>query len=467
MDKYKKLAANTLIFAIGSFGSKLINILLIKLHTVFLEPSLFSQKDLIEQTANFLIPIFSFSIAEAIIRYGIDKSYNNKQVFSTGVAIAMLGATALALLSPLFNFVPYLNGYGFILYIYVYTSCFRSVCSQFVRAKGQVKLFAVDGILATLSILLFNVLFLVVLKWGVLGYLLSIILSDFCSGIFLCFMGNLSRYFDIKSIRPEIFKLMMKYSLPLIPTAIMWSITSVSDRIFVRYINGPEANGLYSAATKIPNLISIVSTIFFQAWNMSAISENDSKHITKFYTTVFSAYQSVMYIATAFLIALICPLTKLLMSENYYESYKYMPLLSLAVLMLSFSQFLSSVYNATQHTKNSFFTSLAAAGTNIVLNILLIPKWGVQGAAFATFVSYFICYIIRIFDTKRYINFYTDHMKVLMNMLVLGGMSAVLLIMPNGWIDYLIAGVCFITIVNFSAVIKTLKQIINRRKSSE
>lgn len=466
MDKYKKLAANTLIFAIGTFGSKLINFLLIKLHTTYLDPTLFSQKDLIEQTANFLIPIFSFSVADAIIRYGIDKAYNNRQVFSTGVVISMMGATILALLSPLFNLIPYLDGYGFVLYLYVYTSCFRSICSQFVRAKGQVKLFAFDGILATLSLLLFNVLFLVILKWGVFGYLFSIILSDFCSGLFLCYMGNLKSYFRIKDINRDVFKTMLRYSLPLIPTAIMWSITSVSDRIFVKYMHGSDANGLYSAATKIPNLISIVSTIFFQAWNMSAISEHKNKDVAKFYTTVFSAYQSVMYIAAAFLIALIIPLTKILLAQQYFVSYQYMPMLCLAVLLLSFSQFLSSIYNATQHTKNSFYTSLAAATVNIILNIALIPTWGVQGAAVATFASYLVCYIIRIFDTRRYIRFKTDHMKTFMNLLVLGGMTGVLLLMPDGWIDYLIAGVCFITIVNFSAVVKTLKQILRRRKKT-
>ena len=109
MDKYKKLAANTMIFAIGAFGSKLINFFLIKLHTHYLAPDMFSQKELIEQTANFLIPIFSVSIAEAIIRYGIDKDFDNRQVFSTGVAISFLGATALALLSPTFNFIPYIG----------------------------------------------------------------------------------------------------------------------------------------------------------------------------------------------------------------------------------------------------------------------------------------------------------------------------------------------------------------------
>ena len=55
---------------------------------------------------------------------------------------------------------------------------------------------------------------------------------------------------------------------------------------------GETAAGIYGVSTKIPNLTSTISTIFFQAWNMSAIEENDSKDRSRFYHRVFDAYQS-------------------------------------------------------------------------------------------------------------------------------------------------------------------------------
>ena len=55
--------------------------------------------------------------------------------------------------------------------------------------------------------------------------------------------------------------------------------------------------GVYGASTKIPNLISMVSTVFYQAWNMSAIAENDSKGRSAFYTQVFDAYQAILCLA--------------------------------------------------------------------------------------------------------------------------------------------------------------------------
>jgi len=68
---YSKLFSNTIIFAIGSFSSKILVILLLPLYTNALEPSQFSSVDLIIQIANLMLPIATLSIAESIIRFGL------------------------------------------------------------------------------------------------------------------------------------------------------------------------------------------------------------------------------------------------------------------------------------------------------------------------------------------------------------------------------------------------------------
>ncbi len=473
MDKYKKLASNTIIFAIGSFGAKIINFLLTRLYTSYMDSDMFGVKELIEITANFIIPIVTFSIAEAIIRYGLKKEYDKKEIFSTAVFTVLGGLGILALLTPLFNFIPYLDGYGFLLYLYVFCSCFRSICSNFVRARGMVRLFSLDGILATLSLLIFNLIFIAALGMGVKGFLISVILSDFCSGMFLTVVAKLHKFLSIKSCNKKTFVMMLKFSLPLVPAALLWIVTGFSDRLLIRYMDGPEglvggsANGIYTGASKIPNLIAMISTIFYQAWNMSSIMESSSEDLPKFYTKIYAAYESILCIAASFLIALVIPLSKILLNikkfPEYSTSFRYTPVLVMAVLFMCLSQFLSSVYNTRKKTKNSFVTSLIAAVVNIGLNLILIPKFGIQGAGVATLASYFACYVARIIDARRYIPFKVDLLKTAMNTLVLLGMCGVIVFMPNGWIDYLIAGVCFITIANFGAVIRTVKRVLKKR----
>lgn len=111
---------------------------------------------------------------------------------------------------------------------------------------------------------------------------------------------------------------------------------------------------------------------------MSAITEHGNKGEGRFFGTVFSAYQSIMYIASAFLITLVQPVSKLLLNYNnhpeYAKAYLYTPVLILAVLMMCFNLFFSSIYTASQHTKNSFWTSMVSMVLNVVLNIILIKN---------------------------------------------------------------------------------------------
>ena len=185
MNKYKKLAMNTFIFAVGNFGSKILVYLLSYLYSKYLSPSDSSTKELLEITANFLLPIFTLSITEAIIRYGLDNNYDKREVFTSATCLCGLGLISMLVFSPLFHFLSFVNGYTVLLLVYVCTSAFRSLCSQFVRARGLVKLFSFDGILTTLVLFLLNIVFIAHFKLGVSGFMLSVILSDFFSAVFL------------------------------------------------------------------------------------------------------------------------------------------------------------------------------------------------------------------------------------------------------------------------------------------
>ena len=178
MNKYQKLASNTVIFAIGSFGAKFLSFILMRLYTGCMSTEGYSDADLLYQTVNVLYPILTFSMADAVVRFGMDKGYNQKQVYTVAVTSTLIALAGFSLLTPVFNLIDMYKDYGFLLYVYCYFSCFRQIASNFVRAKGYVKLFAADGILSTLVIVICNVIFLVALDMGVTGYVLSIIISD-------------------------------------------------------------------------------------------------------------------------------------------------------------------------------------------------------------------------------------------------------------------------------------------------
>lgn len=475
MNKYKKLAFNTAVFAVGSFGSKILVLLLTRLYTKHISPADMNTKDLLETTALFLQPIFTFALQEYLIRFGLDKKYSKKTVFSTSACITLIGLIAVILVVPGLRFIPFLDflkGNATLLAIYVAMSSIRMLCQQFVRSRDMVKLFSLDGILATLTLFIFNMVLIAHMDMGVKGFMISVILSDFCSSVFLFNSARLGQFFRLRWFSPKLARAMLKFAIPLIPTIVMWTITSLSDRLFITNMHstrvelGKDSAGLYAVANRIPNLISMVSTIFFQAWNMSAITENDSKGVSKFYERVYSAYESILFIASAGLLMLIKPVSSFLTNSSNYEEYGtiyvYTPILIIAVIFMSLNQFLGGIYNAKKCSKNSFCTSFVACSVNIVMNFFLIPEWGLQGAAFATFLSYYICYWARMIDSRYYVPFKFSMVKSFANIVLVSLMSWLIIADKSYWQIWNIIIFTAIVIVNCKDLISTVKKILKK-----
>lgn len=407
MDKYKKLATNTLIFAIGTFSSKILSFVLMPYVTAKMITADYSTADLIQQTANVLIPIVFLQVNSAVLRFALDKDSNKKNIFSIGIRVTLQGFVLFLLFyCPItlikINDMP-LGDYAWLIYLFVLVSGFRQLCQQFVRGCEKVKLFAVDGIVATATTLLFNLIFLGPLHMGVYGYVLAIIASDFVSIAFLTFGAKLWNFVTIKKV-PKVLRVdMLKYCIPMMPSIILWWVINVSDRYMVTGFIGSAENGLYTAASKIPNFVIMFSSIFIDAWQLSAVDEYDNEGKAEFFTKVFRIYSGGVFVASSVLIVLCQLFTKILVADSYYTSWKYVPILIIATTMSCYVNFLASVYMASKKTVMGMLTALAGAVTNIALNLILIPQIGANGAAIATVAAFLVVFISRAINTRKYV----------------------------------------------------------------
>lgn len=471
MNKYQKLLNNTLIFAIGTFGSKLLSFILVRLYTGCMTTEQYSTADLLYQASNVIYPIVTLSMADALIRFGIDKAYDNKKIYTVALTTTAGGLAVLALFTPLINSIGAFKGYGLLLFVYCFFSSFKQLAASFIRARGLVKLFAIDGIMSTLIIVVSNLILLLKFDLGVTGYVCSIIISDALSLLGLIVISELYKFFDIKTLDKKLFKELVKYSLPLVPTYILWWITSASDRYFVIGMVSSHENGIYSAAHKIPTLLLLVTTLFYQAWQMSAIENKDDKDLAGYYKQVYGAYSSLLFIAAAGLIMIVKPFTYILVDndpeKNFVFGYHYTPILIIAMIFQCLCQFLSSIYNVRKKSVNSMVTSIVAAVVNITLDILLIPRLGAYGAGLATMTAYFACFMVRVFDTRSYVKFPISWFKMIVNIIVVGYMAIVAVTEPKATYLQLIVLFIAVAVFNFDAILSTLKNfIVTKRKKS-
>lgn len=405
-NRYKMLLTNTAVFTVGKLLSKLLVFCMTWLYTACLSPAEYSTADLIVNMANLLIPLACLGISEGIFRSAAAQTGDKEAFFTNGLAVLGAGSVIFLLLSPLIGLIPFFAGTAWLVALYVLVANLHSVVSQYLCAIGRTKLFAGQGILNTALVIGFNILFLPVMDFGVTGFVLSTVLADGVTTLFLILVTRLWRAVKPRSVSWSTIRTMLAFCLPLVPTTLFWWITGVSDRYMVAGMCSEELNGLYTVAYKIPTLLIYAMGIFDSAWKLSVAQEDGDPEARKqFYARVWRVYTTVAFLGGGSLMLTCRLFARVLFAADYAAAWVYIPLLTAATVFTALDTFLGSVYFAGRRTVGSMLTALVGAGLNILLNLLLIPAYGAMGASVATFAAYFAVCILRLVNTRRLIPF--------------------------------------------------------------
>lgn len=470
--RFGKLFSDTVILAIGTFGSKLLVFLLMPLYTALLSPSQYGTAELITGTANLIMPFACVGITNGIFRFAAEKGTDREGVFSSGMVLlgaglcgtVLLGAVALCIGAAWRTEI-------LLVVLYVLAADLQAVCAQYVRAVDRTRLFAVQGILNTLVTVGFNILFLMAFDLGVTGYVLSTVVGNLLTTAFLVVSAKLWRVFRLSHVSRTAMRELFRFSLPMVPTTICWLITDLSDRYLVSWFCGEAVNGVYSAAYKIPTIVNLVSGIFMQAWQFSAVVQSaDGEECSRFYSQVFRGFLSVIFIGSGGLILLSPWLCRLLLNSAYHEAWRYMPTLLCSAALESVVSFLASVYMVRKKSMHSFLTAVAGTGLNLLLNFLFIPRTGTfggaLGAAIATLIGYAAVWVLRMADVPRLLRFRLYLPRQLCSLALLLAAAAVMTA-GAGWSVYATLGLFLLLAgINFPALAAGARALLGHRRET-
>lgn len=403
MGRYKKLSLNTLLFVLSNFGSKIVTLLLVPYYTYMLTTEQYGTIDLLTTTLSLIIPVITLSISDAVLRFAIKSEFDHETVFTNGLVVCCLSTVIVLLSVPFLRHISIFQGVELDFAILMIAQVFYQFFNQFCRGIGSVKTVAISGFLTTLSMLILNIVFLTGMKMGVSGYFRALSLAYLISILYQMFMKKIWRYVRVCKVNNAALKEMFVYCIPMIPNSIMWWITDASDKYMIAFFVGVSSNGIYSLAKKIPSVLSMLHSVFFQAWQLSAVEESEAKDKGHYYSTVFNMFSCVMFLGISFVIFIIKPFLRVFVSEAYFSAWMYVPFLLIAVTFSSFSGFLGTNYVAMRETKGIFKTTVYGAISNIFLNALLIPLFGMNGASVATCISYVITFWVRNRDTRKFV----------------------------------------------------------------
>lgn len=414
MEPSKSLLKNTLIYAIGNFGSKILTFLLLPLYSFYLTTDEFGNYDLIIATVTLLVPFLSMQMSEAVYRWLLD----SKDEAGAEVKIISNGLVVISTLSIVF-FILYCIGYRFIHYQYkwyfvgvLFVSCFLPMFQQILRGLGKNRMYAMVGIANTFIVLVSNICFLVFFKLKLESLFIATILSNLLTIILIAYLIKFHKYLSIQAISFKKIKEMAGYSWPLIPNSISWWLINVADKYLILYFLSVEANGIYAVSSRFPSIITLINSIFLLAWQDHGITAENNDSNNNFFSKTFNVYISLELSIVLILISVSHLLIRHLLDVKFYESADYMPLLFIGVAYSAFTTYVGVVYQKQKRTKNIFTTTLVGGAINILISVFLLKKIGLYAPVLGTFVSFFVILFIRLYQIRKYITIKVEYIKM-------------------------------------------------------
>ena len=405
-NKSKYLFKNIGILTIAQFGSKFISFLLVPLYTNILTTEEYGIYELAYTTITLLIPFVTLNIAESTIRFSLDENEDKKKVFTISIKYLLIGTTIVAgllVINNVFNIVKISKYLVFLIFVIYIVQSLGSVLSGFARGLDKVADMAISGVLSSGVIVLSNILFLVIFKWGLIGYFLANCFGPLVQCIYLWYRVNCKNYILKYPFGIDIEREMISYSKPMIANATAWWINSASDRFIVTFFCGVAVNGIYSIGYKIPSILAAFTNLFNSAWTLSAVRDYDSNDQDGFFTKMYSLYNYVVTLVCSVILVLSRFFASLLFAKDFYDCWIYIPWLLMSNLFCALAGYIGGIFSAVKDTKMFAKSTVIGAIINILLNILLVRYIGALGAALSTLISYIAIWVIRYKGVIKYI----------------------------------------------------------------
>lgn len=403
-QSYNELRKNTIIIGISNIGSKAISFILAPLYSYYLSTSQYGTMDLITTTVGLVMPLLCLDIFEATFRFASDKKYDDKVVLSSSMSLAIIMSLISFVIVAVLHFCVSTSDIMIFSILLAGLDANYQVMSQFARGQNKMRIFALSGVANSLFLLISDIIFMVLLRYELVGWMVAYIIGKVLACVYVWWSADLKNFFSLKFVSKEFYKETAKYSLPLLPSTMMWWIMNASDRYMIAIYLGTTANGIYAVANKMPSLISVFENIFYQAWQTSSISALEDKDRDEFYSNVFKKYFSVLTLGVLALLLVLKPITIWLFAHEYECAWMSTAILVVAVMFHALSGNLGTLYGTFKSTKGALFTSIIGASINIILNMICIPHWGIMSAATTTLIGYVIVLIYRWWDVKKFVD---------------------------------------------------------------
>ena len=399
-----RLAQHSAIYAISTAVQKLSGFLLLP---VFTNPAYiastknFGDYSLITTFLAFMYYFYTYGMDSALLRYFFLGDYDRKSVVSTTVVVLLITSFTSTLVIFAFSeqlsvwimkspdYVPYMYLAGLILLF----DALGNLGYLILRAEERSTLYSFFRIGRFLLEMGLNIYFVVFEKTGVIGILYTFLIASFIN--LVAMLPVLWRYLGWH-FKKALARQMLAFGLPLLPHGIAFTTIEMVDRMIIPQLLGKDILGIYSANYKFGVLLLQLVNAFKTAWQPFFLKIANQENAREIYSRVLTYFTIGASLVVLFGTLFIGDLLRVkwlgkfyFLNPDYWSGIGIIPIILLSYIFYGIYVILTPGFYITQKSKYMILFTGTGALVNILSNLILLPILGMQGAAWATLISYF------------------------------------------------------------------------------
>lgn len=289
-----------------------------------------------------------------------------------------------------------------------------------------------------------SILLLVYVIGEFYGYFVGIVLAEVITFIvlFYWFLSNFKLH--MKDVSSGLAVNLVKFGYPLLITELSYLLLSYVDRYMIAAYKGGDILGLYSVGYNLASYVGETVTFslsyaivpLYVSLYAKEGKENTEEFLSKCMHYLLMAIIPIFF--GYYLVSKDVFIT--LASTKYTEAASFSPIILLGTMFLGLNSILNAGLYLKKMSRSILFIMLTALAINVAMNIYLIPRYGVFGAAVATLVACVATTMLTIFLSSKHIKVKIDVKVVLYYLCLSGGMLLLLsrLSMSVIWQDLLV-----------------------------
>lgn len=402
MKKFKLFLENFIVYGLGGIINKIIPLIMVPIVTRLMpDSSYYGISDMANTIVSFCSALAIMGMYDAMYRmfFENEKSEYKKSICSTAFIFSIF--TSVIIFFLMFAFKDVLaqiffgnKTYNYLIYITAIATLVgatNSIVSAPTRMQNKRKVYLIMNTLT--PIISYSIAIPLLLKEQ---YIIALPLAGMISAILneIVFLVINRQYFSFKAINMNYLKPLLKIGIPLMPNFLIYWIFNSSDKLMITNILGTRATGLYSVGSKLGHASQLIYTAFAGGWQYFAFSTMKEKNQVESNSKIFEYLGIISFICTTFVFSLAKPIYELLFTGEYVSGYIVSPYLFLAPLLQMLFQVETNQFLVIKKTWPNIFILSSGAIINVILNFILIPKIGIEGAAIASLVGYIFSTII-------------------------------------------------------------------------